>query len=328
LNNAFPSGSGSAPSGVGIVAQDPSARYPLTHQWNATVETQLSSDTVVRATYLGSEREHSGMIYPINTPLAAPGAVQNRRPYQPFGTISLYTNGQTANTQQLQLSLERRYSSGLSFQVQYSLTKSLDSSATDTGQPTVPNNWRLDRGNDSLIRTHYMVGNYVYELPFGHGKRYLSSLHGVPELLLGGWQTSGIVTAASGLPYSVTFTSSVLGWPSGRANIVGNPAVSSPGVNGWFNPQAYALPAQFAYGNSAPNSLWGPGLVTWDMGVFKNFRFFERWNLQFRSEFFNTLNHANFSNPQSNISVPTQVGKIVATSTGPRVIQFALRLEF
>jgi hypothetical protein len=328
LNNAFPSGSGSTPSGVGIVAQDPSARYPLTHQWNATVETQLSSDTVVRATYLGSERQHSGMIYPINTPLATPGAVQIHRPYQPFGAISLYTNGQTANTQQLQLSLQRRYSSGLSFQVEYSLTKSLDSSATDTGQPSVPNNWRLDRGNNSMIRTHYLVSNYVYELPFGHGKRYLASLHGLPEILLGGWQTSGIVTAASGLPFSVNFTSSVLGWPSGRADITGNPAVPSPGINGWFNPQAYALPSPFGYGNSAPNSLWGPGLVTWDMGAFKNFRFFERWNLQFRSEFFNTLNHANFNNPQNNISVPTQVGKIVSTSTGARVVQFALRLEF
>ena len=327
-SNAFPSGSAASPSGVGIVAQDPNSRYPLTHQWNGTVETQLSSDTVFRATYLGSEREHANMINPINTPLAAPGAVQSRRPYQPFGAIALHTNGQTANTQQLQLSLLRRYASGLSLQVEYSLTKALDSSATDSGQPSVPNNWRLDRGNDSLIRTHYMVANYVYELPFGPGKRYLSSLHGLPNLLLGGWQTSGIVTAASGLPYSVTFSSNVLGWPSGRADIVGDPGVQSPGVNGWFNPQAYALPATFAYGTSAPNSLWGPGLVTWDMGAFKNFRFFERWNLQFRSEFFNTLNHPSFSNPQSNISVPTQVGKILSTSTGARVVQFALRLEF
>jgi hypothetical protein len=328
LGNAFPGGSGSTPSGVGIVAQDPNSRYPLTHQWNATVETQLTSNMVVRATYLGVEREHSGMINPINTPLAAPGPVQNRRPYQPFGNISLYTNGQTANTQQLQLSFQRRYNSGVSFQLEYSLTKTLDSSLTDKGTPYVPNNWRLDRGNDPSIRTHYFVGNYVYELPFGRGKRYLSSLHGLPEWLLGGWQTSGIVTRGSGLPYSVSFSSNILGWPSGRADIVGDPSVASPSVNGWFNPQAFSLPAPFAYGNSAPNLLWGPGIVTWDMGVFKNFRLFERWNLQFRSEFFNTLNHANFNNPQSNISVPSQVGKILSTSTDPRVVQFALRLEF
>lgn len=328
LSNAFPSGSGSTPSGVNIVAQDPSARYPLTHQWNATVETQLGSNMVLRATYLGSEREHSGMIYPINTPLAAPGAVQPRRPYQPFGSISWYTNGQTANTQQLQLSLRRSYSTGLTFGIEYSLTKALDSSPTDKGTPYVPNNWRLDRGNDSSIRTHYLVANYVYELPFGRGKRFLSDLSSLGDALLGGWQTSGVVTAGSGLPYSVTFTSNVLGWPSGRADIVGDPSVSSPSVSRWFNPAAYALPTPFAYGNSAPNSLWGPGLVTWDMGVFKNFRLYENSTLQFRSEFFNTLNHANFRNPQSNISVPSQVGSILGTSTDPRVVQFALRLEF
>ena len=328
LNNAFPSGSGSTPSGVNIVAQDPNARYPLTHQWNATVETQITPNTVVRASYLGAEREHSGMINPINTPLAQPGAVQSHRPYQPFGNISLYTNGQTSNTQQLQLSLERRYSSGLSFQVEYSWTKTLDSSLTDKGTPYVPNNWRLDRGNDPAIRTHYMVANYIYELPFGHGKRYHGSLRGVPDLILGGWQTTGIVTVGSGLPYSVSFSSNVLGWPSGRANIVGDPSVSNQSVNGWFNPQAFAVPATFAYGNSAPNSQWGPGIANWDVGVFKNFRFRERWNLQFRSEFFNVLNHASFGLPQSNISVPSQVGKILSTSTDPRIVQFALRLEF
>jgi hypothetical protein len=262
------------------------------------------------------------MVNPINTPLAQPGAVQTHRPYQPFGNINLNTNGQTASTQQLQLSLQRRYTSGLSFQVEYALTKALNSATTDRGTPSVPNNWRLDRGNDSAIRTHYLVANYVYELPFGR------SLHGLPGILLSGWQTSGIVTAGSGLPFSVNFTSSLLGQPSGRANIVGSPGVGSPSISGWFNPQAFAVPSPFTYGNSAPNSLWGPGLVTWDMGAFKNFRFFERWNLQFRSEFFNTLNHANFSNPQNNISSPTQVGKIVSTSTGPRVVQFALRLEF
>jgi hypothetical protein len=328
LSNAFPSGSGSTPSGVNIVAQDASARYPMTHQWNATVEVQLNSNTVARATYLGAEREHSGMIYPINTPLAAPGAVQPRRPYQPFGAISLYTNGQTANTQQLQLSLRRSYSTGLTFGIEYSLTKALDSSPTDKGTPYVPNNWRLDRGNDPSIRTHYLVANYVYELPFGRGKRFLSNLPALPNAILGGWQTTGVVTAGSGLPYSVNFTSNVLGWPSGRADIVGDPSVASPSVNHWFNTQAYALPAPFAYGNSAPNSLWGPRLVTWDMGVFKTFPLYERSTLQFRSEFFNTLNHANFSNPQSNISVPSQVGRILSTSTGPRVVQFALRLEF
>jgi hypothetical protein len=328
FNNAFPTGSGSTPSGVGVTALTSNYRYPMTHQWNFTIESQVAANTVLRATYLGAEREHSGMIDPINTPLPAPGPVQPHRPYQPFGSINLFANGQTANTQQLQLSALRRFSSGLSFEAEYSWTKELDGSLYDQTPPTVPNNWRLDRGNDPMIRQHYLIANYVYELPFGAGKRYLSSLHGISNLLLGGWETSGIVTLASGLPYSVTFTSSVLGWPSSRANIVGNPAAANPSIQQWFNPAAFALPAPFQYGDSAPYSLFGPGFSNWDLAAFKNFRFSERWNLQFRSEFFNVLNHPNFANPNSNISVPSRVGAITSTTGSPRVIQFALRLEF
>jgi len=300
----------------------------MTHQWNFTLESQISANTVLRATYLGAEREHSGMVYPINTPLAAPGPVQPRRPYQPFGPITLYANGQTASTQQLQVSALRRFSSGLSFELEYSWTKALNGSLYDQTAPTVPNNLRLDRGNDPMIRQHYMIANYVYELPFGAGKRYLSSLHGPVNALLGGWETSGIVTLASGLPYSVTFTSNLLGWPNSRANIVGDPHVNNPNLQQWFNPAAYALPAPYTYGDSAPNSLFGPGFSNWDIAAFKNFRFTERWNLQFRSEFFNALNHPSFSNPKSDITVPSQVGTITSTSSSPRVIQFALRLEF
>ena len=328
FNNAFPTGSGSTPSGVGINALSKDYRYPMTHQWNFTIESQIVANTVLRATYLGSEREHSGTVSPINVPLAAPGPVQPRRPFQPFGNINLMANGQTSNTQQLQLSALRRFASGVSFQVEYAWTKTLSGSLFDATAATVPNNWRLDRGNDPQIRQHYMIANYVYELPFGRGKRYLSSLNGPLNALLGGWETSGIVTLASGFPYSVTFTSNVLGWPNSRANIVGNPGVDNPSLRRWFNPAAYALPAQFQYGNSAPNSLFGPGFSNWDLAAFKNFRFRERWNLQFRSEFFNSLNHPNFGLPKSDITVPSQVGTITSTTGSPRVIQFALRLEF
>ena len=132
----------------------------------------------------------------------------------------------------------------------------------------------------------------------------------------------------SGLPYSVTFTSSVEGWPSSRADIVGNPGVSSPSINQWFNPAAFAVPQTFTYGDSAPYSLFGPGYSNWDMSIFKDFRLNERFRLQFRSDFFNTFNHPSFSNPASNISVTTQVGHIYSTSSDPRSIQFALRLSF
>jgi hypothetical protein len=80
--------------------------------------------------------------------------------------------------------------------------------------------------------------------------------------------------------------------------------------------------------NSAPNSLFGPSYSSWDVAALKNFRLTEALNLQFRSEFFNVLNHPSFGNPNSNISNPARVGTITSQSNSPRVIQFALRLEF
>src|SRR5205823_12150001 len=122
--------------------------------------------------------------------------------------------------------------------------------------------------------------------------------------------------------------SSVQGWPSSRADIVGNPSVSNPSLSHWFNPAAFAVPAPFRYGNSAPNSLFGPGFANWDLGAFKTFPLHERLSLQFRTEFFNVLNHPSFSNPNGDISIPTRVGTITGTSNAARVIQFALRMEF
>lgn len=303
----------------------------MTYQWNFTLESQLTNDTAVRATYFGTESEHLNISYNLNDPVPAPGPVQPRRPYQPWGPISYLENGETSNEQALQLGLTRRLTSGLEFQVQYAWTKALDAGpylGDAAVTPTDNRDIRLDRGNDAFIRQQYMVANYIYDLPFGKGKHFLSTLKGPLNAFLGGWETSGIVTLASGLPYSVTFTSAIQGWPSSRAEIVGNPYVSSPSLTNWFNPAAYTLPPEFAFGDSAPYSLFGPDYSEWDMSILKDFHLNERFTLQFRSDFFNTLNHPSFGNPDSNISVPSTVGRIFSTSNSQRAIQFALRLSF
>lgn len=331
FDNPFPTGTGIVPSGVSAFAFARDYKYPMTYQWNFTLESQLTNDTAVRATYFGTESEHLNISYNLNDPVPAPGPVQPRRPYQPWGPISYLENGETSNEQALQLGLTRRLTSGLEFQVQYAWTKALDAGpylGDAAVTPTDNRDIRLDRGNDAFIRQQYMVANYIYDLPFGKGKHFLSTLKGPLNAFLGGWETSGIVTLASGLPYSVTFTSAIQGWPSSRAEIVGNPYVSSPSLTNWFNPAAYTLPPEFAFGDSAPYSLFGPDYSEWDMSILKDFHLNERFTLQFRSDFFNTLNHPSFGNPDSNISVPSTVGRIFSTSNSQRAIQFALRLSF
>jgi hypothetical protein len=220
----------------------------------------------------------------------------------------------------------RRFATGFSFQFEYQYTQALGEQPFGITPPTDNRNAALDRGHADFVRRHLATANYVYNLPFGRGRHF--ALAGVADKIFGGWQLSGITSFGTGEPYSVTFTSTVLGWPSSRADIVGDPKPSDPSITQWFNPAAFAVPAPFAYGNSARNLLFGPGFFNWDAGVFKNTALTGRVNLEFRAEFFNILNHPNFGLPASNISVPGSVGRITATSNSPRDIQFGLRLQF
>ena len=322
--NPFP-GTGSIPANptVNSVAQNRTNGYM--QQWNFTLEGEVLKNTAVRASYVGNKGTHLDRDLNLNDPGPGPGVVQLRRPYQPFGTINYYESGANSLMNQLQLGVLRRFSSGLSFELEYQFSKELNEQPYGISAPTDPFNARLDWGNSDLIRRHFATLSYTYELPFGKGRRF--DMSGIRNTLLGGWEIAGISTMGSGLPFSVTFTSTTVGWPSSRADIVGNPSGSGT-LTEWFNPAAYAVPAPFTYGKSARNSLFGPGIVTWDQAIYKNFRIVERVSLTVRAELFNILNHAAFSNPASNISVPSQVGHITSTSNTPRDVQFGMRLSF
>lgn len=322
----FP-GSGTIPRNPALSAIARDRQTPYQQQWNFTLEYELFADTAVRATYLGNTAVHLPRRFPLNEPPPAPGPVQPRRPHQPWGPITYLENGRTNVTHQLQLALTRRYSRGLAFGVEHQWTKALGEQAFGF-ELMDPRNARLDRGNLDFIRRHVLKVNYIYDLPFGRGQRFLSGAGGVADTLLSGWQLAGIVDLMTGLPYSVTFTSTVLGWPSGRADLVGNPKVNNPTIQRYFNPDAFAVPAPFTFGNSARNFLFGPAFRNWDLALYKNTVLNEKVRLQFRAEFFNVLNHPNFGNPAGNISVPSQVGRISSTAGPPRNIQFALKLLF
>ncbi len=335
----FPTGEGSNGAAV-----NPSAnalpmhyRYPATHQWNFTAESQVSNNTSFRISYLGSESEHMTQQFNLNDPY--PQAVpegesyQNLRPYQPFSYIDYWSNGLTSNTQQLQVSARRHFASGLQFEGEFSWTRMMDNGSYPEGPWVTDNrNLRYDRGPDAYVRPLNFVGNYTYELPFGKGKQFLGSASRAADLLLGGWQTSGIITIANGLPYSLSFDPTLPGWQSGyatnmRPDKVGDPTVSNPSRAHWFNPSAYAPSAPYTFGNSAPYSLSGPHFFNWDMGAFKTFPITERFKLTFRSDLMNVLNHPNFNNPNNDISQPN-AGQVTWVSGNPRVVQFSLRLAF
>ena len=321
----FP-GQGSIPGNPSLNAISAIRRNPYHQQWNFTVEQELARNTAVRVSYVGNKGTHLERLFNLNDPPPAPGAVQPRRPYQPFGAITYYESGRDSITHQAQLGFLRRFSDGLAFQFEYQFTRALGEQI-HVLPPMDNRNTRLDRGNLDGIRKHFAAANYIYDLPFGQGKRFLSNASGAANKIVGGWQIAGILTMGGGLPYSVTFTSTTLGWPSSRADIVGDPSLDDPSIDLWFNPAAFAVPGQFLYGNSARNLLWGPGFFNWDAAIFKNTQLTEKIRLEFRAESFNALNRANFGLPASNISVPATVGRI-SSAASARDIQFGLRLAW
>lgn len=321
--NPFP-GAGTIPAAPSLNSIARDRRNPYHQQWNFTIEQEVMPDTAVRISYIGNKGTHLERNFNLNDPPPAPGIVQARRPFQPFGPISYIESSRDSITHQLQLGAQRRYASGMAFQFEYQFTRALDPS---NGAPMDNRNTRLDRGNTDGIRRHYAAANYIYDLPFGRGQRWLTSLPVAAEKLIGGWQLAGIVTMGTGAPFSISFTSTVPGWPSSRADIVGDPSVGDPSISGWFNPAAFAVPQQFLFGNSPRNMLFGPGFFSLNAAMFKNTKLTERLNLEFRAESFNTPNRANFGNPAANISVPATVGRINSAGEA-RTIQFGMRLAF
>ena len=202
-------------------------------------------------------------------------------------------------------------------------------------------------GNSVLDVRSRFVGNFIWELPFGQGQRFMSG-DGFAARWLGGWQFNGIVTLQTGTPFNVTANNDGLvdGNNPVYANCIGNPyagATTNPKLyttTGFIiNPAAFSQPGPGQFGTCAPYQFYGPGIQTWDLSVFKQFKFTERWQLQFRAEFFNAFNHPNFANPNADIGSPASFGKvnntlapILGTDSGgpgdPREIQFGLKLYF
>ena len=216
-----------------------------------------------------------------------------------------------------------RRSRNSTFQFEYTWTKAIDNFGFGLVAPLLIDN----RGNSDFVARHRAVMSWITYLPVGRGQALLSDIPSALNLVIGGWQLTGIGTLQSGAPFDVTYTSPLVGYPTtGRASVVGDWRVSDQGEKQWFNPAAFAAPPGFSFGNLGRNAMYGPGIWNFDVGLMKNFRITERVNLQFRSEFYNVFNHANLGTPNANISFPG-AGQIVSF-TDPRTIQLGMKLSF
>ena len=135
---------------------------------------------------------------------------------------------------------------------------------------------------------------YVWEMPLGKGKRYLTR-GGLADWVLGGWQTNGILTIQSGLPFSPVLNTSTTNTGTGsRPNYSGAKINYPHTLQQWFDPSVFSIPAPYTYGNAGRDILFGPGRVNWDMSLFKDFVIHEQTRFEFRAEAFNVFNHPQF----------------------------------
>lgn len=195
-----------------------------------------------------------------------------------------------------------------------------------------------DIGAD-YARSSYDVGQRIavsalYKLPIGTGRAVAGNANHVENALIGGWQVNGIGIAQGGFPFSIGAND--IGFVNAayteRANIVGNPYPSGFSKNylHWFNTQAFQQPLEGAFGNSSRNIIRGPGIANIDFSLFKDFKAAEHFDVQFRMESFNVLNHPEFGFPDSGVDDGAAFGVISSINTyhPGRQNQFTLKVLF
>ncbi|HEY3823710.1 MAG TPA: carboxypeptidase regulatory-like domain-containing protein [Bryobacteraceae bacterium] len=354
-----------APQGV-----QPNAKTPTVEEWNLRIEQELSHDLVLRIAYVGSHGYHGLLnVDPNSIPAQVcasatctsggngttkgtvpQGAlyipVQATRPNQYLGAgFFWYTEGNSSYNA-LQIDLTKRLSKGLEVRGNFTWSKNLDLNSAPTGAQANNqaqmiedrNDVRLDWGPSAFNVAAQASISASYELPFGRGKALFGNASGLAERLAGGWQLNGIATMLSGFPLTPQDGSNRSGDGDtrnpDRPSL--NTAFSGPVVTGnpnqWFNPNAFVLSMPGTWGSLGRGVYNGPGLAEVDMSLFKRIAVTERTNLQFRAEFFNVQNRANFATPNaivfSNGLVSPSAGLISSTVTSSRQIQFGLKLMF
>lgn len=306
-------------------------------EWNLSVQRQLTSSTSVDVSYVGNKSTHLQTQPNINDPLPGAGAIQGRRPYPQWGTIAYGTFDGYATYNALQSKFESRNYHGLTTLVTYTYSKCLDKGTGVTQYYQSVNKAVCDFNLPMVFS-----GSFDYQLPVGHGQKFLNNAPTALNHLVGGWELAGVLTSRSGLPFTPTINGDVAntGVSGQRPQVVGTPLiVGTPTC--WFyisaNPacvaqapnatNAFAAPATYTYGNGGRNILKADKLVQLDLTVMKNFRFDEKRGLEFRAEMFNILNHPVFAAPSTAIN-SSSGAQVTSTLNSARVIQLALKLRF
>lgn len=316
---------------------DPSDRTPYLQQWNLSLNQTLTDSLLLDVAYVGSKG--TKLAERVNANQARlpdpdnPAPIATRRPFPNFGDILSAKWQENSSYNGLQVGLEKRMSSGLSFLLGYTWSHSIDTASRGSGGSWHQNAFQLrdDRGNSDFDVRQRFTFSYIYELPFGRGRKYLPGSNAIVDGVLGGWSLNGITTFMTGNWYSVTVAgdrANVGAFPFQRANrsCDGNLPRGERTVERYFDTSCFAVTPLGTFGDSGRNVVEIPGLNNWDLSVSKIFRLSEQVRLQFRGEFFNFFNHTQLGAPVTNVQ-DVFFGQ-VRSALPSRNTQFALKLAW
>lgn len=346
------------------------ARFPLLHQYNFSIQFQPRESLLIETSYQGAAgRDLASLFINVNQvpfEYALDGRnTQANRPYPMInGTVIPTFSTAKSNYNAFNLRVEKRYTAGLSFLLNYTFQKNLEeggsgpSAFTQNGGTSIAldtYNLSREKGLAPIDVTHTFSFSYGYELPWGPGKHWLSS-HSPISQVIGGWQVNGITTLRGGFPTDIRTnrlppifnTFNVPDRVKGEPLLVEN----NRGPDSFFNPAAFRVPgttlsksgaAIQLFGDSARRVARGPGSVNFDFSLFKEVAIKERVRVQFRSEAFNLTNTPTFSLPSSNSPSMTcigrtpgsacndnnpEFGKLSGSSATGRQLQFGMKVIF
>jgi len=324
----------------GITSSQVHLKSQYTQQWNLSLQRQLTSRLALTVAYVGNNTTHLQQGIRRNDPPPGAGAIQTRRPYPQWGPIGLQEWGGKSEYNGLQTELEVRDWNGLTLMGSYVYARCIDD-GTDEGGPVATQLIGTNRAVCDFDQTHTGSISFNYALPFGSGKRFVNRRSPLSQVV-GGWQLAVVTTLKSGLPFTPTINGDRANTGVGgqRPSVIGQPFVGG-NVSCWFFTSsnsacktlypnvtdAFAVPAQFTYGNSGRNILRGDNLLQADLSLLKDFVFTEARRLEFRAEFFNVTNHPVFALPGTLINAASG-GQVSSTLNSNRIIELALKFHF
>jgi outer membrane receptor protein involved in Fe transport len=301
----------------------------MVQQFGVGFERQIGLYFVTSIDVIGSTTDHLAVLRNLNQNLPGTRDANGPLPYPNFGNVQWREMTGEASYKGMDLSFEKRLSKGYSYRLSYTLGDARDQAPehlnASSGRPQNGRDLESWDGPSDFDIRHRVVGNFIVELPFGDGKPFVTS--GPAAKILGGWLVSGIYSARSGRPFTVTQSSNNVGaGMTGLPNLTGDPTGAET-VEQWYNPAAFTPVLSGTFGNAGRNILRGPGWVTFDVSVQRRVNFNSRVNATLRWDIFNMFNRANFGLPDGNIAGAT-AGVISTLAGDPRVMQLSVRLGF